>query len=200
MNKDSFEQARKYALERLKSELSPNLHYHGVAHTLDDVLPTVELLADKEGVTGDALTLLRTAALFHDIGFIQQPTFHEMLATRIVTAVLPEFGYNSREIETIRWIIMATIIPQSPTTLLEKIMADADLNVLGRKDFMVRNKALREELAHFGKIYTDVQWYTGQLKFIENHEFFTESARSLFDAQKAVNIAEMKKVLAALKE
>ena len=56
--------------------------------------------------------------------------------------------------------------------------------------------ALREELAAFGLIMTDPQWYDSQLKFIRDHRYFTASSRQLRDAQKQINIAAMATLLA----
>jgi uncharacterized protein len=194
----NFEKARHYAAHRLEHELSPKLLYHGFAHTRDEVVPSAELLAGMEGVYGESLDLLRTAAWYHDIGFIEQPPNHEMISARIAVDVLPGFGYTDSQIEIVKGAILATTIPQSPTSILEKIVADADLNVLGRKDFLQRNNDLRRELAFFGKEYSDVEWFTGQLKFIKKHTFFTASALALLNGQKLLNIAAMENVLMAL--
>ena len=88
---------------------------------------------------------------------------------------------------------MATVVPQAPKTILEQIMADADLDVLGRDDFMFRNNNLRRELAFFGKEFTDTQWFSGQLKFVESHVYFTATARKLRNEVQAKNVAELKK-------
>jgi uncharacterized protein len=106
-----------------------------------------------------------------------------------VTAVLPGFGYEPVQIEVIVGIIRATQLPQEPHTLLEQILADADLSILGQADYLPRNAVLREELAAFGLSMTDGQWYGSQLKFIRDHRYFTASARQLCDAQKQINIA-----------
>jgi hypothetical protein len=45
MNSQNFEDAKQYAEERLGQELSPTLVYHGIAHTRDEVVPAVEMLA-----------------------------------------------------------------------------------------------------------------------------------------------------------
>jgi len=198
MNQHSYEQARQYALNRLEKELSPHLLYHGLAHTRDEVVPAAEMLAGMEGLHGEPLYLLCTAAWLHDIGFIEQSVNHEMISARIATEALPDFGFSAQEVEIVRDAIMATMLPQAPTTLLERIIADADLTILGRPDFMPRNGDLRDELAYFGKEFSDVEWYSGQLKFIETHAYFTESARELLNAQKLINIAVLKQALLTL--
>jgi len=170
MNQPDFERARQYALERLERELPPMLLYHSLAHTRDDVVPAAERLAALEEVDGEALLLLRTAAFYHDLGHVEH-------------------------IQVISGLIMATKLPQSPRTLLEEIMADADLDVLGRDDFFTRNQDLRAERAALGVPTTDEEWYSGQLEFIQSHRYFTAAARTLRDARKKQNIEEMIKLL-----
>lgn len=200
MDGRSLEQARQYALQRLERELSPNLFYHGIAHTRDIVVPAATLLAEKEKLNEEEFHLLLTAAWFHDLGFIKQPAYHELISTKIAAEALPTFGYTDDQVETICWIIFATVLPQSPVTLPQKIMADADLMVLGSDEFMVHNRNLRRELSFFGKEYTDAEWLKGQLKFLESHTYFTISARALWDAGQSKNIADLKNLLQEMGE
>lgn len=195
MNLQKFEQARQYAEQRLEKELPPNLVYHRIAHTREEVVPAVETLAGMEGLKGKSLNLLRTAAWFHDLGYVENAIYHELISARIAVQVLPSFGFHEDEVEIVRWAILATALPQSPTSLLDRILMDADLDVLGRTDFMPRNADLRNELASLGKEFTDKEWYAAQLKFVEGHTYFTPSARSRRDAQKAMNIADLKNTL-----
>lgn len=188
----NFQHAKQYVLHRLELELSPNLLYHGITHTRDEVVPAVERLASMEGVQGDSLLLLLTAAWFHDLGFVEQPQYHELISARIAVQVLPGFGYTSEHVEIVRWAILATILPQDPQNFLEQILTDADLDILGRDDFMLRNGELRQELASFGGEYTDREWYSRQLKFLESHTYFTVSARTLRNAEKLKNIRKLR--------
>jgi uncharacterized protein len=194
-----FNQAREYAEHRLERELSRHLLYHGLAHTRDEVVPAARTFADLEGIQGEPLELLLTAAWFHDIGFIEQSLDHESISARIAAKVLPSFGYTQDQVEIVRGAILATALPQSPTSLLEQILTDADLDTLGRANFMQRNRDLREELAFLGKDFTDQEWYVSQLNFIEGHNYFTASARALRDVQKRANIADLQKKLAELR-
>ncbi len=186
-----FERAKQYALERLERELPDTLTYHCLAHTRDDVAPAVERLAALEGVGGEDLLLLRTAAYYHDLGFVEQPANHEATAVRIVSEVLPRFGYNPAQIDVIGGIILATRIPHDPHTHLEEIMADADLDLFGRDDFWPLNRALHAELETLGQPMTDKAWYSGQLAFLQAHRYFTASARTLRQNLKQRHIEEM---------
>jgi uncharacterized protein len=195
MAQPDFEAARRHALERLERELSPAYVYHSLAHTRDEVVPAAEHLAILEGVSGEGLLLLRTAAYYHDIGLLRQRANHEAAGVRLAAAALPRFGYTPAQIQAIGGMIMATRLPQRPRTGLEALLADADLDVLGRADFLRRNQALRAETAAFGAPIGDAQWYGEQLRFTQAHRYWTAAARALRDDQKRANCAALQRLL-----
>jgi uncharacterized protein len=195
-----FASARAYALARLEHELSPVLCYHSVTHTRDDVVVAVERLAAQEGVAGEALLLLRTAAYFHDLGFVEQREQHEAIGARVAAEALPRFGYRPEQITLIEDMILATRLPQTPHTPLECILADADLDVCGRDDFLALNRCLRAELAAAGSVATDREWYSGQISFLRAHRYWTAAARAARDEVKRTNIVALERLLAETEE
>jgi uncharacterized protein len=190
-------QAMSYAYKLLTRKLPTTLTYHSLTHTRDDVVPAVERLANMMGVGGEDLVLLRTAACFHDTGFVEQRDEHEAASARIAARILPRFGYTSHQIRAIAGMIMATRLPQTPRTPLEQILADADLDSLGRADFLRTSQALRSELAAFGADISEAAWYERQLAFLGSHRYFTPAACTLRDAGKRRNIALLEKLISA---
>jgi uncharacterized protein len=191
----NYEAARAYALGRLEHDLSSKLYYHSLNHTRYEVVPAAERLASIEGLIGEDFQILITAACFHDVGFILQYDGHEGASVRIAAEILPTFGIMPAEVELISRAIMATRLPQSPANLLEEILVDADLDVLGKGDFFPRSKDLQRELTAIGRGMDDVQWYTTQVKFLKGHTYWTAAARNLRDAQKRCNIAHLERLL-----
>ncbi len=190
-----FEKARDYALGRLERDLAPGLTYHCLGHTRDEVVPAVDRLAALEKVGAQDRILLLTGAYFHDLGFIRQRQDHEQISIQLAEEVLPEFGYSNAGITVIRGIIQATHLPQSPTTLLEKIMADADMDDLGAEDFWSRSHDLRNELENFGIKFAEEEWYSYQLKLMQSHHYFTESQKALRDPAKQQHIQDVQQLL-----
>ena len=186
-----YGRAFRYAIARLERQLPAHCFYHSVRHTRDDVVPAVERLAAMEGLGEETMLLLRTAAAFHDIGFVRQSANHEIIGIRIATATLPQFGFNAAQVRTVAGLIRATRLPQSPRNLLEQIMADADLDALGRDDFFHTSANLRAELAAAGSVMSDGDWYRSQLAFLSAHTYFTRSAHVLRAAQKQRNLEEL---------
>ena len=190
-----YEGARRYVLERLEKELPSNLYYHCISHTRDEVIPAVDQFSAMEKVDEDARLILRTAALFHDLGYVEGVEGHEASSARIAGQILPGFGYNAEQIEAVCSLIMATRMPRRPQTLLEEILADADLDNLGQGDFMRRSLELRKEWETFGRHWTDQEWYLRQLEFMAEHRYFTTAARLLRDEQKQRNIQQLQQAL-----
>jgi uncharacterized protein len=200
MKKFDFNSARDFALELLDTKLPEWLIYHSLSHTRDGVVPAVEQLARLEGIQGEELMLLITAAYFHDLGHIEGPQNHEMTSIRITEENLPRFGYTSDQIRKITALILSTRMPQTPSSHLGEILADADLDVLGRADYFERNLDLRNELASGGVTYSDLEWYRAGIELLGNHRYFTNSAKSLRDAGKQRNLEALVNLVNQLKK
>jgi predicted metal-dependent HD superfamily phosphohydrolase len=190
-----FEKARDYVLDRLEHELSPGLTYHCMGHTRNEVVPAADRLADLEKVGDEDHLLLLTGAYFHDLGFIRQRQDHESVSIQLAEQTLPLFGYSAAHIAVVRGIIQATRLPQLPTTLLERIMADADMDDLGHENFWKRSKDLRQEFNYYGTKFTDEEWYTYQLRLMQSHKYFTDSEQALRNTLKQQHILDVKRLL-----
>ena len=190
----NFKEVKKFILNKLRKELSKNLTYHSANH-IKDVYKAAKMLARLEGVSGDDLTLLLTAALFHDSGCLWQQYEHERVSCEIAREHLPTYNYTHDQIERICGMIMATKVPQQPQNKLEEILCDADLDYLGRDDFNKIGNGLYEELCMYGLIDNEHDWNRLQLRFMEKHRFFTESAKKLRKATKEAHISKIKEML-----
>lgn len=189
-----FREAKTFILKKLRKELPRHLSYHSVEH-IKDVYQSSRLLAAEEKVKGEDLKLLLTAALFHDSGFLIQQKEHEKISCDIARQYLPDFGYTAEQIERICGMIMATRIPQTPTNKLEQIIADADLDYLGRDDFFTIGDKLFAELSVYGMLNTEDEWNSLQVRFLENHHYFTDTAIALRKHKKDQHLATIKSKL-----
>lgn len=185
-----FEGLKKVILTELEEKLDKKLHYHCIDHTLD-VLDATNRLAELENVNGHDKILLKTGALLHDLGFIETYKGHENASIRMANKILPDYGYKPEDIKIIDGLIRSTEIPQNPTTRLEEIMADADLDYLGRDDLFVIGQRLQYEWQLHGIISSLREWHEKQLKFIKDHKYFTSSANKLRNKRKQENINEL---------
>jgi predicted metal-dependent HD superfamily phosphohydrolase len=161
-----------YILQKLKTEIPGQFYYHNIDHTLD-VYSCAESIAPQENINEEEKRLLLVATLYHDSGYLLQIHDHEIASTIIARESLVRFGYSPQEIETVCAIIMATKLPQTPTSITEAIICDADLDYLGRNDFFETGRKLYEEMLATGQISNEQEWDDLQIKFLKQHRYFT---------------------------
>jgi class 3 adenylate cyclase/predicted metal-dependent HD superfamily phosphohydrolase len=190
----NYYKAERHIMKVLEDGLDTNLHYHCIGHTLD-VVRAAESIAIQEGVTDESLYLLKSAATYHDAGFVEKYDKNEPIGARMAVEILPSYGYTKEQIETVRQLIFVTEIPHKPKNNLEEIICDADLDYLGRNDFHEIADRLRLELREHGKINSDRQWDELQVNFLTQHKYFTETAKRLRDEKKEMNLEEVKERL-----
>jgi hypothetical protein len=87
---------------------------------------------------------------------------------------------------------MATKMPPSPVSLLEKIICDANLDHLGRADFLIQSDRLFQEYLLNKKIRNKNEWNQMQVKLLENHEFYTDTARKLQEISREQQIENIR--------
>jgi uncharacterized protein len=160
-------------INSLKENLAPFLTYHDWKHT-EHVIRMSEYIAHKENMSKEDVVLIKTAALFHDAGFINSVADgHEDASILLAQDKLPQFGYTKTEIEIIARMIQATTIPQEPKTKLESILADADLEYLGTDSFERIGTNLYYEIKHTNPNLDITEWNEIQINFLQSHQYHT---------------------------
>ncbi|MGD8881374.1 MAG: HD domain-containing protein [Desulfobacterales bacterium] len=188
-----------YIRELFRDELPDGIKFHDVNHTLHPsrgVVAVANRIAVSENIREHDRELLIAAAYFHDTGYIREYEKNEPIAARMAGRILKLIGYQPEEIETIQKMILATDLACEPQTHLEKILCDADLDNLGREDFLKLDGKLREGRRTRGiDVSDDAKWYKGTLEIIKKHQYYTESQKKLREKGKQKNIKALLKKL-----
>ncbi len=185
-----YDGAEKFITNKLKEELPSSLHYHNTDH-IQDVLRSALRIAKSEDLSEEEIHLLRIAALFHDSGLIHSQKKHEEEGCELAKEILPSFGITQDQLRVISGMILATKIPQSPKTLLEKILCDADLDYLGRDDFYEIGGKLNKEMRGGGLIETEREWDLIQKTFLESHRYHTRYGQLNREDKKKLHLHEI---------
>lgn len=92
-SKINFEAVKKHVWDLLE-KLDPNLYfYHSRDHTFVDVLPAAIELGKQEGISEEEMLLVSTAALYHDVGYLDVYEKNEPFGAKRAREELPSFGY-----------------------------------------------------------------------------------------------------------
>ena len=196
-NKSAYPQICMDLLSYMKENLPDFLTYHSIDHIMD-VANVCDKYIKYYDIDNDHAKLIRIAAISHDLGFVASPKDHE---ERSIVEIRPllELILDDTEIETINGMIRATKVPQQPKTFFEEIIADADLDYLGRDDYDKLSYGLYKELMHYEVIKTDKEWLNIQIDFLENHHYHTSYAKEHRSDKKLKKLEELKKQKQKLK-
>lgn len=194
MTDQQFAQLKESVIARLRQELPEHLTYHTPEHVLY-VLDAADRIAAYEGVNSGDLTLLRVAVLYHDLGFVNSVLNHELESCTLAREELPDYGLSAAEIEAVCGMIMATRIPQVANNLLERIIADADLEYLGTDRFEEMADGLYRELKYASPGLTVERWNKIQVRFLEEHRYLTEYCKTFRQDKKEEHLRELRHLL-----
>lgn len=189
-----FDKAKKFVIGKLEEGLEKNLYYHCVEHTIS-VLNAVTRMAKIEHIEGDDFILLRTAALYHDSGFLKKYIGHEVESVKFAKQTLPDFGYSDEDIEQIAVMIMATQIPQRPKNLLSEILCDADLDYLGTSSFTKIASDFFRELVAYGFIESEKEFNYLQVSFLESHAYYRKNTIYTRQPKKQKHLEKIRKIV-----
>jgi len=191
-NKNSYPNICFEIIEQLKEKLPNYLSYHSVGHIID-VANVCNNYIEYYNIPQKMAELIRIAAICHDYGFIESPLDHEergiVAIQRLLTPIL-----SNEEVEIINGMIRATKVPQEPKTFYEEILADADLDYLGRKDYDEISAKLFREYLHLSVVSNKIEWLDLQISFLENHKFHTDFAKKNREKLKSKKIKELKSI------
>ncbi|HEU4575086.1 MAG TPA: Pycsar system effector family protein [Chitinophagaceae bacterium] len=187
-------EAQIYVTDLLHSKINKSLTFHNIEHT-QDVVAASKQLADHYQLSSDDRLVLMLAAWFHDTGYIYgKMEGHEEESAEIAKEFLSTRNVSPHIIDAVVAAIRATKIPQSPTTLVEQMLCDADLAHLGNECFKRKNSLLRSEMSFFsGEEISKKKWRKINIEFLEKHRYFTDYALAHLQPVQDQHLAEIKK-------
>ena len=191
-----LDEIKQYVTTYFHTHANDKLIYHNLAHTENVVNAAIEI-ANHYRLSDLDYFVVVTAAWFHDIGYYTEPARHEEKGAEEAAAFLKRQGIDETTIQTVGNCIRATKLPQSPTTLLEKIVADADLFHLGTPRFTETNKTMRKEFTELHNIdISKEEWRIKTVRLLESHHYHTDYAQLLLNDAKAKHLEKLKEKLA----
>jgi predicted metal-dependent HD superfamily phosphohydrolase len=184
-NQELLQDAEQYVRQIFSTRVDQAFTYHSIGHT-EGVVAAANSMADYYQLPEEEKLALLLAAWFHDTGYSHgKAKDHEANSQRIATAYLEERNTPAHLIEKITHAIGATRMPQSPSNLTEQILCDADLYHLGTEEFAGQHKLLRRELETLtGEDISKKDWRKNNIRFLQEHQFFTDYARSILEPVK----------------
>jgi len=187
--------AKAYITALFEEKLPKRLVYHNLDHTLNTV-KEARALAQDAALDPSEQEALVLAAWFHDAGYVDVYDGHEYRSMELAKEWLQQQDYPAESIALVQDLIRATHRDEPRTSLLQKILVDADMSNMGREDFFARAELLRAEWeATLGRTYSNVAWAETQLDFLMGSKFLSSAAKERYKEQFKANVKEQRKQL-----
>jgi predicted metal-dependent HD superfamily phosphohydrolase len=187
-----LDEVKHYVISYFDVHHDPELIYHNLKHT-KDVVAAATQVANHYQLSDEDFFIVISAAWFHDTGYFNDKNNHETKSVDIANHLLKQLKVEVPVIDKINACIMATRMPQKPTSLLEEILCDADLFHLGTNDFSDKSKLMRKELEAIKHTEFDKEtWRATNIELLQTHYYFTDYCRLLLNDQKQKNLERLK--------
>jgi HD superfamily phosphodiesterase len=167
-------------------------YYHSYNHAIE-VMERSVYLWKKEWLNKEDLEILAIAWLFHDTGFVIQYDKNEAIWAKIAENYLKSILYPKDKIKLVEKIILATDVNyKTPKNIYEKIIKDADLDNLWKKEFFKINNSLKKELEIIKDIkIKDPDWVHWSIEFLKEHKYETNTQKTERNIKKQENLKKM---------
>jgi len=194
INEQLLAATRAYVTDIYNHRVNPEFVFHNVEHT-EDVVEASSHMADYFQLNDEDRLVLMLAAWFHDTGYSSGTAEgHEEVSVQLATQFLQNRHTDETVIQRVVSCIQATCMPQSPVSLTEKILCDADLHHLATEDFKARNQLLKQERENLlGHKIDKKEWRKSNIQFLMSHHYFTEYGQQLLTPKKMSNLAIFEK-------
>ncbi|WP_223560487.1 HD domain-containing protein [Chryseobacterium lathyri] len=186
-----LESVNRYMILFLSENLSENLSFHDIGHTYN-VVDAAREIGTQSNLSEESMTVLLVAAWFHDCGYANLYIGHEEESKKIAKNFLENFGCEKDFVDTVLNCIDSTKYPPKPSSLIEKVLCDADLYHLALPNYPKYEKAIRQEFEiYLGLAYTDQEWLVKNYNFLKDHEYYTDYGKKILTKFKEVNVQLM---------
>ncbi|MDQ3844337.1 MAG: DUF5706 domain-containing protein [Bacteroidota bacterium] len=187
-------EVQSFVTELFRTKVDPKFVFHNLQHTRQVVAAASEMAAYYNLKDDDHFISL-LAAWFHDTGFSTgQAEEHERESIRLATDFLEHRNISPEIIQRVSSCIQATRMPQSPLSIVEKILCDADLYHLGTDDFKRMNENLKaEQETYFKTEFSKKEWRQRNIEFLETHQYFTDYCQQKLEPKKQEWLRQLSK-------
>lgn len=182
-----------FILRLLAEELPSTFIYHNYTHS-KRVYKSINEIIEHSQISVKDATILRLAALLHDVGYTVAVENHEMEGSKIARKFLESKGVEEEIIQGVEKCILATKFKDTiPKDELEMMIRDADSSHFGKEYFLEASEFLRQELILQNRHkFSPKEWLEENIRvLVEDHRFYTDYALKNWQPIKEDNLSQL---------
>ncbi|MDN6280069.1 MAG: DUF5706 domain-containing protein [Psychroflexus sp.] len=187
-----LDKTQAFAEKLLIHDLPKAYLYHNINHTKRVVSSAEEILENTE-IDPELKQVILVSAWLHDLGYTVSHDNHEEKSVEIATNFLKDINQSENFITAVTKCIRATKMDNTPESLEEKIIRDADSGHFASEEFSKTSELLRQELQRLGiENYNTGEWRGENIDILSNtHKYYTKYAIQHWSEKKEENLMEL---------
>lgn len=144
-------------------------------------------------ITQHEADLLRYAAWFHDVGYINSWEGHEERGAQIAQTYLLENGVAHDDVRIVMSLILATKLDYVPENDLECILKDADFAHFSDDNYVETSNLLKKEIEQLcDKSFTQLEWLEQNRDImLYKHRYYTSYTQQNWQPTKQKNLLDV---------
>jgi len=180
-----------YVRDYYAAHFNDQYSFHNYSRTVS-IVRNCDALGVSMNLGGQELKLAHLAAWFTELGFSEDHRNYQARSVKLAREYFRTKKLDDGIFEKLEECILSTRVPQQPVSVISQLICDAAMYHLAEKDSLQLADALRAELAAVAQVeYSDEEWISEYIKMINNHFYFTRTARELFQKRKEKTLAAL---------
>jgi len=173
-----------YVRDYYAAHFNDQYTFHNYTRTVN-IVRNCDALGVSMNLGGQELKLAHLAAWFSELGFSEDHRNYQAKSVKLAREYFRTKKLDDGIFEKLEECILSTRVPQQPVSVISQLICDATMYHLAEKDSLQLADALRAEYAAVAQTeYSDEDWISEYIKMINNHFYFTRSARDLYQKRK----------------
>lgn len=185
------ERASEYVLELLNENLSPKFVFHNQRYTVQ-IVHAVSVISKAEEVALNDQFILKVAAWFHHVGFIERKKNHREISAEIAADFLRSFEVEAEAVDQVTSTILKSESPWDVSSTLDMILYDADYYFLAASNYREMLDRRREEMTQIQGPLSALVWADFIEECFVQHQYLTNYGQEFLHNLRRVNYLNYK--------
>jgi hypothetical protein len=178
-----------YVRDYYAAHVNDQYSFHNYNRTVN-IVRNCDALGVTMNLGGQELKLAHLAAWFTELGFSEDHRNYQGKSVKLAREYFRTKKLDDGVFEKLEECILSTRVPQQPVSVISQLICDATMYHLAEKDSLQLAESLRNEFAAVAQVeYSDEEWINEYIKMINNHFYFTRTAREIFQKRKEKTLA-----------
>jgi len=162
--------------------------FHNFPHT-KKLVEIAEVIGNAARLKDADLEIVKVAAWFYDIGFLNKNSDPAKQSAEAAVAFLSQQNYPAENIEIAKNSLLSFDVDHNPGNPLEEVLSDSVNYYIGTKNYHDKSELMRMEIENFSsEKISERKWLKREIEILSIHKYYTKHAIEKYEGQQYQNL------------